>query len=137
MEGRRAFESFNQSISLNRIFRQEGEDSEQVKFQDALLCLRTYSTTQEDYNLFATRCWDNLTAEEKNKYKDVLHLLPTHASVLECNHCQLAALAKPVIKCKAKHDCPAAKKTSEGDAEGLEPEILLAEGAHIMITRNL
>jgi len=83
-----------------------------------------------------TRFWDNLTAEEKNKHKDVLHL-PTQASVLECNHHQLSALAKPVIKCKAKHNCPAAKKASEEDADGLELEILLAEGAHIMITRNL
>jgi len=32
---------------------------------------------------------------------------------------------------------PAAKKASEEDADGLEPEILLAEGACIMITRNL
>ena len=38
-EGRRVFESFKQSVTLNTIFRQAGQDAEQVKFREALLRL--------------------------------------------------------------------------------------------------
>jgi ATP-dependent DNA helicase PIF1 len=37
MEGRHVFESFNKSITLSRIFRQEGNDPEQIQFRDALM----------------------------------------------------------------------------------------------------
>jgi hypothetical protein len=37
----------------------------------------------------------------------------------------------------AKHNSPEAKKASDEDAEGLQKEILLAEGARVMITRNV
>jgi hypothetical protein len=64
LEGQRVFESFKQSITLSRIFHQEGENPEQVKFRDALHRLQTYSITHEDYELFSTRFWDNLTADD-------------------------------------------------------------------------
>jgi hypothetical protein len=42
-----------------------------------------------------------------------------------------------MVQCQAKHNSPAAKKASDEDADGLEPMILLAEGACVMVTRNL
>jgi ATP-dependent DNA helicase PIF1 len=135
VEGRRVFDSFNQSITLSRIFRQEGSDPEQIQFRDALMRLRTYETFESDYEMFSTRFWNNLTEPERIKFKNSLHLLPTRALVSEFR--QLANLNQPVVKCLAKHNCTDAKKTSDEDAEGLEPEILLAEGARAMITRNL
>ena len=66
-----------------------------------------------------------------------MHLLPTRASVFDLNKYHLAGIAKPVIICKAKHNHPEAKKASDEDAEGLEKEIFLAEGAKVMLTRNL
>lgn len=136
-EGRRVFESFQQSITLSQVFRQQGDSPEQVAFRDALLRLRTYSTTQEDYDLLASRFWDRLTPDERTRYSTVLHLLPTRASVLECNTRHLAGTGQPVVRCLAKHNCIEAKKASEEDADGLETEVLLAEGAKVMLTRNL
>jgi len=136
-EGRTVFESFTQSVTLSRVFRQAGNDPEQEAFRDALLRLRTYSSTEADYNLFQTRFWDNLTPEEHTEFDDAQHLLPTHAAVHELNLQQLAAIGNPVVQCKAKHNTPAARKASDEDAEGLETEILLAEGARVMLTRNL
>ncbi len=63
--------------------------------------------------------------------------LPTRALVLEFNCCRLAAGAKPVVHCKAKHNHKEAQKAKSDDADGLEKEILLAEGAKVMLTRNL
>jgi DNA replication protein DnaC len=136
-EGRRVFESFSQSVTLDKVYRQAGEDAEQVKFRDALMRLRTYSTTQEDYDLLSTRTWDKLTPQERTEFDKVLHLLPTRATVEEVNFRHLAALGKPVLRCKAKHNHSEAKKASDDDADGLEKEILLAEGAKVMLTRNL
>ena len=82
-EGRRVFESFNQSVTLKTIFRQTGQDEEQVKFREALLRLRTYSTTHDDYTLFSTQFWNNLAPDSRAEFDNVLHLLPTRASVLE------------------------------------------------------
>ena len=136
-EGRRAFESFTQTVTLGQVFRQEGNDPQQVKFRDALMRLRDYATTDEDYHLFASRMWDNLTPVQRSEFDDVLYLLPTKAAVHELNCRKLAAMAKPVLRCLAKHNLPEAKKASDEDAEGLEKEILLAEGAKVMLTRNL
>src|ERR1700683_3942183 len=54
-EGCRVFESFKQSVTLNTIYCQTGQSVEQVAFREALLRLRTYSTTSEDFELFSSR----------------------------------------------------------------------------------
>src|ERR1700676_3242094 len=74
-EGRHVFESFKQSVTLNTIYCQTGQSAEQVAFREALLGLRTYSTTSEDFELFSGRFWDYLTPEQKIEFDDVLHLL--------------------------------------------------------------
>jgi hypothetical protein len=54
------------------------------------------------------------------------------------NNCQrLVASAKPVLRCHAKHNHTEAKKAKSDDADGLEKEVLLAEGAKVMLTCNL
>jgi hypothetical protein len=136
-EGRTVFESFTQSVTLQKVFRQEGDDPEQIKFRDALMRLREYKSSEEDHTLFSARFWDRLTPDEREGFKDTLHLLPTKEAVKNLNNHCLAALGKPVIRCRARHNGPEAKKGSEEDAEGLPKEVLLAEGARVMITRNV
>ena len=128
-------ESFNQSVTLKPVFHQIGENAEQVKFREALLRLYTYSTTPEDYDLFSTQFWKILTLALQAKFNDVLHLLPTCASVLEFNCCKLVASAKPILCCHAKHNYKEASKSD--DAEGLDKELLLAEGANVILNCNL
>jgi len=136
-QGRRVIEAFQQTVTLQTVFRQSGEDQEQVAFRDALLRQRTYDITPADYELFSTQFWTKISQQEKAEFSDALHLLPTKAAVREYNlHC-LASLGKPVLCISAKHNCSLAKKASEEDADGLELEIMLAEGASVMITRNL
>jgi hypothetical protein len=62
-EGHHVFESFKQSVTLNTIYCQTGQSPEQVAFREALLRLRTYSTTSEDFELFSGHFWDYLTPE--------------------------------------------------------------------------
>ncbi|KIJ37782.1 hypothetical protein M422DRAFT_259623 [Sphaerobolus stellatus SS14] len=57
--------------------------------------------------------------------------------VSEYNLHALAMLGNPVVCIRAKHNYTKAKKAPEEDADGLEKQVLLAEGACVMITRNL
>ena len=81
--------------------------------------------------------WNNLALEEHTSFKDTLHLLPTKNSIADHNKLHLAKTAQPILQCVVKHNCSSAKKASVDDADCLEPIILLAEGAKVMITRNL
>jgi hypothetical protein len=65
-EGCCVFESFKQSATLNTIYCQTGQNAEQVAFREALLRLRTYSTTSEDFELFSGCFWDYLTEQRMN-----------------------------------------------------------------------
>jgi len=56
---------------------------------------------------------------------------------LEFNCWRLVASAKPVLRCHAKHNHTEAKSAKYNDADGLEKEVLLAEGAKVMLTHNL
>ena len=103
-----------------------------------MLRLCTYSTTPEDCALFSTQFWDILTPALRAEFNDVLHLLPTCASVnLEFNCCKLVASAKPILCCHAKHNYKEASKVKSDGAEGLEKELLLAEKANVMLNHSL
>jgi hypothetical protein len=119
------------------VFHRTGQNIEQVKFREALLRLHTYSTTPEEYALLSTQFWDILTPALWAEFDDVLHLLPTHASVLEFNCHKLIASAKPALHCHTKHNHAEASKVKSDDAEGLERDFLLAEGAKVMPNCNL
>ena len=136
-EGCHVFESFNQSVTLKTDLLRTGQNAEQVRFREALLRLCTYSTTPEDYALVSTQFWNILTLALQAEFNDVLHLLPTCASVLEFNYCKLVASAKPMLCCHAKHNHKEASKVKSDDAEGLEKELLLAEGANVMLNHKL
>jgi hypothetical protein len=71
-------------------------------------------------------------AERDSGFTDILHLLPTKEAMKDLNTCHLTSLGKPVLCCMAKHNGPEAKKE-----DGLEKEVLLAEGARVMITCNV
>jgi len=138
ISGREAYFSFDQSITLQHIFRQQGDDPISRQFRDLLLRQRTYSITQEDYNLLSTRFSNNVSIEEKGTFRDVIHLFPTQASVEGHNHQYLEATHAPVLRCKARHHGGKhAKQATEDQADGLEAELLLAIGARVMLTRNV
>ena len=75
--GRDVYLSFSQSITLQYIFYQQGDNPISQCFCNLLLHQQTYSITQEDYNLLSTHLSQNLPDEEKDTFHDVIHLFPT------------------------------------------------------------
>jgi len=136
-EGQVLYSSITKSITLDVVHRQAGDEPEQVAFQNALMNLRTYSITDEDYDLLSSHFWTRLTEAERATFSLETHLLPTKAAVQEFNTLHLASLDKPVLKCMAKHKGPGSKDVSEEDAEGLSKVVFLAEGAKVMLSHNL
>jgi ATP-dependent exoDNAse (exonuclease V) alpha subunit len=136
--GRDVYLSFNKSITLQYIFRQQGDDLVSQQFRDLLLRQRTYSITQGDYNLLSTRFFQHLPDEEKRTFHDAIHLFPTRADVENHNHRHLESENVPVLHCKARHSGGKhAKQATDDQADGLEAEILLAVGAKVMLTKNI
>ena len=74
VEGRRVFEAFTESVTLQTVFRQAGQDPEQVAFRDALLRQRTYEITEDDYQLLSKRFWSYIPAEEHTLFNNAPYL---------------------------------------------------------------
>lgn len=136
-EGQALYQSFDWSITLDVVHRQSGDDPIQVAFRETLMNLRTYSITEDDYNILKSRIWMNLSQAERNEFSLAIHLLPTRADVQAHNMDALSAMGAPVLKCLAEHHGPGAKDVSEEDAEGLVKVVYLCEGARVMLTRNI
>ena len=136
-KGRDAYLSLTESITLNRIMRQRGEDENARRFRELLEHMRNDEVSDEDVELLNSRVLHDLPPEERATFDDALCLCPTNALVDEINHNRLGASNKPVLIVPAMHTGAGASKESEDDAEGLQPRLLLMEGAKVMITRNL
>ena len=102
-----------------------------------LLNLRDLKMTDEDYKLLATRFSTNLKKDEIDKFQNALRLYPTNAEAHEYNKKKLQELKLPVVKIKAHNSCKEARDNDGDETMGLEQNILLAEGARIMLRMNL
>ena len=80
---------------------------------------------------------DELLPEQRATFDDALYLCPTNALVDDLNHDRLGASNKSVLIVPALHTGIGASKESEDNADGLQPRLLLMEGAKVMLTRNL
>ena len=136
--GRDVYLSFSQSITLQYIFYQQGDNPISQCFCNLLLHQQTYSITQEDYDLLSTCFSQNLSDEEKQTFHDVIYLFPTWANIKDHNHHYLESANIPVLRCKARYSGGRhAKQATEDQADGLEAKLLLAIGARVMLTWNI
>ncbi len=136
-QGRDAYLSLTESITLNRIMRQRGEGENARRFRELLEHMQNNEVSDEDVELLNNRVLGDLPPDQRATFDDALYLCPTNALVDELNHNWLGASNKPVLIVPAMHTGPGASKESEDNTEGLQPKLLLMEGAKVMLTRNL
>jgi ATP-dependent exoDNAse (exonuclease V) alpha subunit len=130
----------NESITLNRVMRQQGENPSAVRFREVLSHVQWRGATEADCELLNTRCIEKLSPEEQLKFLtdgDTLYLCPRNAQVREINNSKMAASGNPVVKIPARHTGLGASKASSDEAEGLVSKLMLMEGAKVMLTRNI
>jgi ATP-dependent DNA helicase PIF1 len=128
---------FDKTIVLKKIMRQQGEDETSIAFRETLEGLRYGEITRTGFDLLSSRVQDMLPSAERVLFDKALRLYPTRRQVRAYNLTALENLRHPVIRIKSKHNCSAAAKASEEDADGLYSELLLSRCCRIMITSNL
>ena len=134
-QGRAAYQTFQQSVVLDQVVRQAGQDPEQVQFRDILLRLRDAKVTVADWN-HLMMCTPT-RVQDVSPFATALHLILTVEAVVEYNVAQLQASGRPITTIKAVHTGPNAAKAPADDAGGLEAVVCLATSACVMLTSNL
>ena len=123
------------SIELQQIMRQKEDQA----FASLLNRVRKSEHTDEDVQVLQRRAIDPADV----KYiSDSLHIFARNIDVDVHNHQMMHSLKRPVISLVAKEKRPAclkSYKTSEDSryTGGVAKEILICEGARVMITRNI
>lgn len=137
-DGHTLYRMFAHSFRLQVVHRQNGQSPEQERFRQLLRHASSGGLTMDDWKLLLTRHRDRLPRAEQESFDDCVCLFTKTEAVNEANLHQLFILDCPCARIKAKHDGgPEAVKAGPDDAAGLEPELVLARGAKVMITRNI
>jgi ATP-dependent DNA helicase PIF1 len=135
--GQQLYRLFDRTIILDRVMRQQGEDETSVRFRDLLTGLREGTVAPDGFELLSSRVRSKLSVVERARFDGALRIYARKHQVARYNIDALETNAQPAIKIVAKHNCPAAKRGTDDDAEGLVTEMYLSIGARIMLTCNL
>ena len=123
--------------------RKSGQDPEQILFRDILLRLRNADTTNEDWNHLMKQTPTRV--QDQSPFVSALRLFPTVEAVVDHNVAMLCECGHPIATIKAVHTGANAAKAPPDDAAeappddagGLEPVVMLARSARVMLTSNL
>lgn len=136
-KGQGLYRSFDRTIRLTQVMRQQGEDETAIRFRTALSELRASRLSQSSWELLCTRVQNRLSPDEVASFQSALRLYFTNDEVRERNYGQLAAENRPVKKILSKHTGRNASKASDEEADNLPTELLVCIGAQVMLTTNL
>jgi ATP-dependent exoDNAse (exonuclease V) alpha subunit len=137
IKGQGLYQSFDRTIQLTKVMRQQGEDETTIRFRTALGELRESKLSQSSWELLCTRVQNQLLPDEVAQFQSALRLYFTNEEVRERNYTQLAAENRPVKKIVSRHTGRNASKASAEEADNLPTELLVCIGAQVMLTTNL
>lgn len=137
IKGQQLYLSFDRTVRLTQVMRQQGEDDITMRFRTALSELRELKLSKPSWELLCTRIENQLSAEDKAGFQTALRIYFTNAEVRERNYTQLAAENRPVKNILALHKGRNAALASEDEADGLNIEFHICIGAQVMLTWNL
>ena len=115
--------------------RQSGQNTDQIRFCDILLRLRNTETTMEDWNHLMEQTPTRV--QDQSSFVNALRLFPTVEAVVDHSVAMLRECGHPIATIKAVHTGANASSVSPDDAGGLEPVVMLARSARVMLTSNL
>ncbi|EAQ91836.1 hypothetical protein CHGG_00071 [Chaetomium globosum CBS 148.51] len=137
MVGRNAYLSFDKSVFLTTIQRQQGEDQAPFRRAFERNCeMADVSGILLGAPFFETFCPSPLP-EEVDSFADALRIYPTKSQVVEYNHQHMLGLDSPAIQVEAKHEGVGAEKVESSNAGNLAKRLPLCVGCRVMLTRNL
>lgn len=81
--GRNAYRSFNKTVELRQVVRQQGES--QAAFREVLATLRVNEPTVDHWRLLYSRIWTALPDDEVARFDGALRIFPVNERVREYN----------------------------------------------------
>lgn len=132
---RTLWSEFTTVVTLQTVFRQQGETPAQQKFRRLLQNIQNAEAREEDWQLLMTRTNKQLTSREKEEFDNSMHLFATNDLVRLHNRKMLKSLNHPIA-------ISVATSTGYGidnaaNDEQLEKEVLFCRGQRIMLTSNI
>lgn len=130
-------DSFNRAFSLTQQMRQQGQDELEIKFQGALLRLRTGNITRDDWELFQSRVLTNLPPDEQQKFQESIILYTTNDDVFQRNISMLEKLGSPVARIEARYHGISTEDGAKIDSDycnGLEHVLHFAVGSRVLFS---
>ena len=136
------YRQFTTFVRLNINMRQEGESLDQKAFREILLRARNGEWKVEDWTYLQERVLKDMSTIEKKEFDGAITLMCTRQEVKLYNAQQILAMKAPVYRVVARHNAApsilsAVKQLSSDQGGELQPYLLLAIGARVMITKNL
>jgi len=133
--GRNAYLSFDESVFLTAVQRQQGED--QAPFRHALEELRKADVSVPSWQLLTSRCSVTISPEEVDSFGDALRIYPTKAQVVRYNHDHMLGLTSRAVQVEAIHEGVGSERVESSNAGNLVKQLPLCIGCRVMLTRNL
>jgi hypothetical protein len=137
IKGQQLYRSFDRTVRLTQIMRQQGEDDVSIRFRAALGELRIGKLSKESWELLCTCVENQLFPDEVSSFDNALRLYFTKDEVYERNIRCLTVRNVPVKILTAVNRGQGAEKASDDDAENLSNTIYLCIGARVMLSSNL
>jgi ATP-dependent DNA helicase PIF1 len=137
-DGRVLYQLFTRSYRLQIVHRQLGDSPEQVQFRDLLCHASQGSLSRDEWEFLDSWNEIKLSVDLRKQFDDATYLYATRNDVTDLNLAELKALNQPCARINARHDGGSdAAKAPVDEAGGLEPRVVLAKNAKVMITRNI
>jgi len=126
--------TFTQVFELTQQMRQQGLTAEDQQFQHVLSNLRDGRVEKEDRRFLQTRVLVNLPLQEREAFKNAIHLFPLVRTVDDKNIEMLEILGAPVTRIEAKYVGLSSEDGSKVDSEycgNLEHILCLSVGCRV------
>ena len=131
-----AYRQFMKVVKLTVNERAKGSDIKQEDFRNLQIAARDGNGSVDHWHLLLTRTPGNVKNIDSFQ-KDSVKLSFGNEKVAKDNYEELKQLNQPIATINAKHNNKTASKLSSDDMGSLMPQLLLSEGAKVMLTRNL
>ncbi|XP_059073384.1 uncharacterized protein LOC131874156 [Cryptomeria japonica] len=130
------WEEFKIVVTLDKIFRQDGENIQQQRFRQLLTNLRDANPQIDDWKLLMMRTPTNIDVASNSEFENTIHLFSTNDNVHSHNKKMLYSLRHPVAQSVATKagSVNIAEDFSTGE---LDLELLISKNSRVVLTSNL
>lgn len=123
-------------VTLDNVFRQDGEDVEQIQFHQLLTNLREAQPTIDDWKMLMSRTSSNMSSTINEAFDNDVHLFSINDNVQNHNRKKLYSLKQP-IACSIAKKLGTVNATEGSSHDELDMELLISKNARVMLTSNL